>query len=927
MINGVASAPFKVTRGVRQGDPLSCLLFDLAIEPLACMLRKSDLRGYNVPGVIDKIIVTLFADDTMTYLSEFDDYGSLLNILDKWCLVSRAKFNKEKTEAVPMGTPEYRESVLQTRRLSPNAPALPNDLNLTPDGSSIRSLGAWIGNGADQMAPWTAVTKKVNTALVRWGRCNPTLRGKRLIVQMIVAGMTQYLTKAQGMPDEIENRLIRITRNFIWNDARTSPVSMETLSLPIREGGIKLIDIKARNEAVELTWLRGYLNDTKNRPTWAYVADVLICHSVMSVDRNTIPDARVNPYLQTWHTSTHGTLQLPKVLKSMFKIARKYNTDFQAIKLTRALKKKMPAWYHRGAINPSRRLLHKAEGDCLRKAHDVRTIADLIKMIKRGEDPQVRHSNRWDCACPYCRSDRTDRGCDNPNKCYKAAKGILENMSPKWHHGYEPPDDNLTLTERRHSRNHRAHKTNGKILFNPSVTTRDRLSDGFRVFTSPEVQDRNPAYRQARGVEVEDEAVTVYTDGSCLFNGDDDAKAGSGVWFGDDDPRNISCRVPGTHQSNQAGEIFAIQKAAEATPPFAPLHIISDSKYAIEGLTKHLGKWQDEGWLDVANAKLFKAAAYQLQKRSARTTFEWTKGHNDNEGNEGADDLAGEGARKADNNEDTLQVPHQWNITGTKIACLTQALAYKGIRGSQSRRRRHAADTPLDMARHCVRDHLGGKQPTDATIWHGIRHKDISRNISDFLWRATHQSQRVGRYWNHIPGYEQRALCPLCEEEESMEHILVNCTSPERQVIWTLAEKAWQKKHESWPPIHMGNIIGAPLAKFDDAEGRRLPGATRLYRILMTESAHLIWKIRCERRIQRTDIEGDTHSQAEITNRWFAAMNTRLRLDCEMTHVKYGKRKLDCRTVERTWNGLLNDEKDLPPAWAKPGFLVGMGPL
>ena len=38
MINGVLSKPFNVTRGVRQGDPLSCLLFNITIEPLANML-------------------------------------------------------------------------------------------------------------------------------------------------------------------------------------------------------------------------------------------------------------------------------------------------------------------------------------------------------------------------------------------------------------------------------------------------------------------------------------------------------------------------------------------------------------------------------------------------------------------------------------------------------------------------------------------------------------------------------------------------------------------------------------------------------------------------------------------------------------------------------------------------------------------------
>lgn len=40
VINRVLSTPFKVTRGVRQGDPWSCLLFDVAIEPLSNLLRK-----------------------------------------------------------------------------------------------------------------------------------------------------------------------------------------------------------------------------------------------------------------------------------------------------------------------------------------------------------------------------------------------------------------------------------------------------------------------------------------------------------------------------------------------------------------------------------------------------------------------------------------------------------------------------------------------------------------------------------------------------------------------------------------------------------------------------------------------------------------------------------------------------------------------
>ncbi len=80
IINGEISQPFCVIRGVRQGDPLSCLLFDLAIEPLAQMLKDSHLEGFQLPNVRERIITMLFADDTTVYLSERDDY----RVLQKW---------------------------------------------------------------------------------------------------------------------------------------------------------------------------------------------------------------------------------------------------------------------------------------------------------------------------------------------------------------------------------------------------------------------------------------------------------------------------------------------------------------------------------------------------------------------------------------------------------------------------------------------------------------------------------------------------------------------------------------------------------------------------------------------------------------------------------------------------------------------------
>lgn len=69
--------------------------------------------------------------------------------------------------------------------------------------------------------------------------------------------------------------------------------------------------------------------------------------------------------------------------------------------------------------------------------------------------------------------------------------------------------------------------------------------------------------------------------------------------FGDDDPRNISLRVPNDiGKSNNTGELIAVKAALEACPVNAPLRILSDSKLAVDGLTKNLRKWEDGGYGD-----------------------------------------------------------------------------------------------------------------------------------------------------------------------------------------------------------------------------------------------------------------------------------------------------------------------------------------
>ncbi|KAH9836135.1 uncharacterized protein C8Q71DRAFT_68123 [Rhodofomes roseus] len=101
--------------------------------------------------------------------------------------------------------------------------------------------------------------------------------------------------------------------------------------------------------------------------------------------------------------------------------------------------------------------------------------------------------------------------------------------------------------------------------------------------------------------------------------------------------------------------------------------------------------------------------------------------------------------------------------------------------------------------------------------------------------------------------------------------------------------------------------------------------AERLWRIIISESAFLIWKLRCERVIGHSEEEGWKHSKTAIRGRWTHMINDRLHKEMDMTHRRFGRKALKRETVLGTWNGTLSDELALPEDWtACRGVLVGI---
>lgn len=72
-----------------------------------------------------------------------------MQILDRWCAASGAKFNKEKTEIIPIGTLHYREELIRTRKPTPESNELPNHIHIAKDGEAMCILGAWYRNEMD----------------------------------------------------------------------------------------------------------------------------------------------------------------------------------------------------------------------------------------------------------------------------------------------------------------------------------------------------------------------------------------------------------------------------------------------------------------------------------------------------------------------------------------------------------------------------------------------------------------------------------------------------------------------------------------------------------------------------------------------------------------------------------------------------------
>ncbi|KAF9522431.1 hypothetical protein CPB83DRAFT_777105, partial [Crepidotus variabilis] len=331
----------------------------------------------------------------------------------------------------------------------------------------------------------------------------------------------------------------------MWAGIEHPRINKETLYAPKSKGGRELLDIAARNDAIGLTWLKSYLDFGPDRPTWALVADEIIAIHPSQPDKRIDRSIRANIFLQSWKSQP---TKLPVDLKRIIDLGTKYGVKLEGRAFTRKIMREMPIWHHIKSEH-IRKLLNGKESHCLRANHKVNTVGDAETIAKKLDNP--RHNRRSNCACTSCKESRQLTMCKNPHKCLTRAKALLEALPGKWNPLNPQPEDHENERTRDRHLNQHAYEFDNKL----SVT--GNLGDAFRIFTSGETSETPPLIRwtddNLRGPEIK-----VYTDGSCIRNGDNNAEAGAGIFVTEDHRYNREIRIPDRlPQTNQTGEIIA----------------------------------------------------------------------------------------------------------------------------------------------------------------------------------------------------------------------------------------------------------------------------------------------------------------------------------------------------------------------------------
>ncbi|KAK7040435.1 hypothetical protein R3P38DRAFT_2367500, partial [Favolaschia claudopus] len=307
-------------------------------------------------------------------------------------------------------------------------------------------------------------------------------------------------------------------------------------------------------------WLKSYLNFDEDRALWAYVADEVMAKKALASDLSVDEAIRRNMYLQSWRAKIVGKDSLNPDLKKMVQVADKYDVQMEALAVSREAQRSAIIWYHTKSNANGYMFNSNKVNDCLKHKHKVLTVGDAENLARKTQS--IRHTYRRDCRCDSCAATRTTTACSHPNQCFAKSRAMLMSLPDKWNPLMAQPEDYEEMDEIQNNLDARQHNTDEEeILTFKTKISQATLTDTFRIFNDG-IRSSGYAPDTRMEPEPDEEYIDVFTDGSATQNGPNGARAGAGIFFGENDVRNTKIKVPAElGVSNQVAELVAIKEA------------------------------------------------------------------------------------------------------------------------------------------------------------------------------------------------------------------------------------------------------------------------------------------------------------------------------------------------------------------------------
>ena len=240
IVNGFLSDMIPISRGVRQGDSLSPMLYILCVQVLACKIRASnDIEGFLLRGARGlQFKVDQYADDTTSYVKNVVSLNNLFREIQLYERGEGAKLNISKTEAMWLGS--WKDRLDQ-----------PLGLQWV---NTMKILGVVFGTVPVERDNWEPRLSKLDSCLSLWKSRSLSFLGKVVILNVLALRKLLYLSRVLILPRWVLDKYNSLIWPFLWG-AKLEPVARRSIVCSLDQGGFGLIDFWSKGEALRLSSL------------------------------------------------------------------------------------------------------------------------------------------------------------------------------------------------------------------------------------------------------------------------------------------------------------------------------------------------------------------------------------------------------------------------------------------------------------------------------------------------------------------------------------------------------------------------------------------------------------------------------------------------------------------------------------------------